>query len=162
MRFAGDWWKKARWYCRHLAEKSSTFDNVVNFLCEIPSERSSFWLEFECLDSCPDFLVAYQVHEFGRCAFREAVWTSLRHQSLFSADPENITELFTVPESLTNQAGELKPLTSHPRSLVLRSASATYLPQRFLRGFLPEVLLQNHFHFWQISENCIEGRQEKT
>ena len=164
--FAGDWWKEARWYCRAPTSKFDNSDHVF-FICEVNSANSgtsgtsSFWLEFESLEKCPEFLVAFRVHEFGRCAFREAVWTSLRRQSLFSSDPDDGTELFVRPTALRQSAGEMRPLMSHPRSVVLRSAAGSYLPQRFLRGFLPEVLLQDHFHFWQISENCIDGRREQ-
>lgn len=160
MQFAGEWWKQARWYSKQSTCILS--DNIV-FVCEVQNTSlrttRSFWLEFESLPQCPDYLVAYQIHEYGRCAFREAIWTSCRHRTLFSADPDDTPELFKVPKALMNQAGQLRPLMSHPRSLILRSAAGTYLPQRFLRGFLPEVLLQNRFQFWQVSETCIDGRQ---
>ena len=106
MRFAGEWWKQARWYGKQRSPKS---DNII-FICEIQNtstrSASSFWLEFESFENRPDFLVAFRIHEFGRCAFREAVWTAQRRQSLFSADPEDAVELFTVPKALTNQAGQ--------------------------------------------------------
>ncbi|CAE7446169.1 unnamed protein product [Symbiodinium natans] len=123
---AGSWWTEAQWYGR----PDHTSGDVL--LSTVKYGNSAFWLEFEILAS--GVVVAYRLHEYGRSAFREAVWTSQRRLSLFSADPEDSYELFAVPKALEDHAGELSPLQSYSPSVLLRSAQGRYLPRRFLRG----------------------------
>ncbi|CAJ1446714.1 unnamed protein product [Effrenium voratum] len=146
----GDWWKQARWYGRASGAAGSVL------LCEAGSGASARWLEFEAEPG--GALVAFQIQEHGRCAAREAVWTSDARRSLLGCDVEGRFEVFAVPAPLQRQAGDLRP-GAYGRSLVLTSAAGTHVPQRFLRGLLPEVLLP-HFCFWQVSEDLINGRPQ--
>ena len=60
--------------------------------------------------------------EHGRCAAREAVWTSDARRSLLGCDVEGRFEVFAVPAPLQRQAGDLRP-GAYGRSLVLTSAA---------------------------------------